>query len=119
MAACLGMGDSAGAMRTTPRASSPPAALAAPPVIAVCDASGIEMAGGDVKGVAQQAPTSLHLRTVDETVQMAAAASAARVGTAVCTPNALPDLRPSCNPHGSNGTGHCQPLPERHHCYGG
>ena len=84
MAACLGMGDLAGAMRTTPRASPPPAPLAAPPVIAVCDASGIETAGGDVEGVAQRAPTSLPSRTADKTVQTVEAASGARIGTAVC-----------------------------------
>jgi hypothetical protein len=41
-------------MRMTPRACPPPAALAAPPANAVCDALGIEKAGGDVKGVAQR-----------------------------------------------------------------
>jgi hypothetical protein len=48
MAACLGMSNLAGAMRTTPRVSPPPAALAALLAIAVFDASGIETAGGDV-----------------------------------------------------------------------
>ena len=52
MAACLGTGALAGEMRMTPRACPPPAALAAPPANAVCDALGIEKAGGDVKGVA-------------------------------------------------------------------
>jgi hypothetical protein len=84
MTTSLGMGDSAGAMRTTPRASPPPAALDAPLAIAVCDASGIETAGGDVEGVAQYALAALPLRAVDETAQMAAAAFAARVCTAVC-----------------------------------
>ena len=81
----LGMGASAGKMRTTLRASHPPAALAAPPAIAVRDALGIKTAGGDVKGVAQRAPTSLPSRAVDETTQMATAAPATRVGAVVCT----------------------------------
>jgi len=72
-------------MRTTPWASPPPAALAAPPAIVVRDALGIKMAGGDVEGVAQRAPTSLPSRTVDETTQTAAAAPATRVGPTVCT----------------------------------
>ena len=85
-------------MRTTPRASPPPAALAAPPAYAVCNASGIEMAGGDVKGVAQRPLTSLPLCAVIETTQMAEtrmtpwvstppAALAAPLANAVC--NAL------------------------------
>ena len=85
MAACLGTGALDGKMRMTPQVSPPPAALAAPPANAVCDASGIETAGGDVKGVAQRAPMSLPLRAVDVTAQMAAAALAARVGAAACT----------------------------------
>ena len=85
MAARLGTGALAGEMRTAPPASPPPAALAAPPAIAVRDALGIEMAGGDVEGVAQRALTTLPSRAVDETVQMAAAAPATRVGAAVCT----------------------------------
>jgi hypothetical protein len=85
MAVCLGTGALAGEMRTTPRASHPPAALAAPPANAVCDALVIEMAGGDVEGVAQRALTSLPLRAVDETTQTAAAAPVARVGAAACT----------------------------------
>ena len=72
-------------MRTTPLMSPPPAALATPPAIAVCNASGIETAGGDVEGVAQRAPTSLSLCTVNKNAQTAATAFAARVGTAVCT----------------------------------
>ena len=59
MAAHLGTGALAGEMRTNPRASPPPAALAAPPAIAICDALGIEMAGGDIEGVAQRVLTSL------------------------------------------------------------
>ncbi len=47
MAAHLGKGALAGKMRTTPRASPPPAALAAPPAIAVHDDLGTETAGGD------------------------------------------------------------------------
>ncbi len=58
MAARLGTGALAGKIRTTLRASPPPAALAAPPAIAVHNDLGIEMAGGDVEGVAQRAPTS-------------------------------------------------------------
>ena len=46
MAARLGTGALAGKMRTTPRASPPPAALAAPLAFAVHDAPGIETAGG-------------------------------------------------------------------------
>jgi len=46
MAACLGKGALDGKMRTTPRVSPPPAALAAPPANAVCNALGIETAGG-------------------------------------------------------------------------
>jgi hypothetical protein len=72
MAARLGMGDMAGAMRMAPQVSPPPAAQAAPPAIAVFDALGIETAGGDVEGVAQRALTTLPLRAVDETVQTAA-----------------------------------------------
>jgi hypothetical protein len=76
----------AGQMRTTPRASPPPAALAAPPAITIYNASGIETAGGDCKGVTQRTPTSLPLCAVDKTVQTtAAAAAAARAGTAACT----------------------------------
>jgi hypothetical protein len=85
MAARLGTGALDGKRRTTPRVSPPPAALAAPPANAVCDALGIETAGGVVEGVAQRAPTSLPSRAVDETMQMAAAAPAARVGAAACT----------------------------------
>ena len=85
MAARLGKGALAGEMRTTPRASPPPAALAAPPANAVCDALGIEMTGGDVEGVAQRAPTSLPLCAVDKTTQTAAASPVARVGGAACT----------------------------------
>ena len=85
MAARLGTGALAGKMRTTPRESPPPAALAAPPANAVCDALGIETAGGDVEGVAQRALTSLPSRAVDKTMQTAAAAPATRVGAAVCT----------------------------------
>jgi len=85
MAAHLGTGALAGEMRTTPRASPPPAALAAPPAIAIRDALGIETAGGDVEGVAQRAPTSLPSRAFDKTTQTAAAAPATRVGEAVCT----------------------------------
>jgi hypothetical protein len=85
MAARLGMGDLAGAMRTTPRASPPPSALAAPPAIAVCNALGIERAGGDIEGVAQCTPTSLPLHVVNKTAQTVAAASATMIGTAVCT----------------------------------
>ena len=59
MVDCLGSGDLADALRITPRASPPPAALAAPPAIAVCHALVIETEGGDVEGVAQRAPTSL------------------------------------------------------------
>jgi len=47
MAARLGTGALAGKMRMTPRVSPPPAALAAPPAIAVHDDLGIETAGGD------------------------------------------------------------------------
>jgi hypothetical protein len=65
MAARLGTGALAGEMRTTPRASPPPAALAAPPAIAVHDDLGIETAGGDVERVAQRAPTSLPSRAVN------------------------------------------------------
>jgi len=72
-------------MRTTLRVSLPPAALAAPPANAVCDALVIEKAGGDVEGVAQCAPTSLPSRAVDEATQTAAAAPVARVGAAACT----------------------------------
>jgi hypothetical protein len=84
MAACLDTGASAGEMRTTPRASHPPAALAALPANAVCDALVIETAGGDVEGVAQRAPTSLPSRAVDKTTQTAAAAPATRGGAVVC-----------------------------------
>ena len=84
MAARLGTGASAGELRTTPRASHPPAALAAPPANTVCDALVIETAGGDVEGVAQRAPTSLPSRMVDETTQTAAAAPATRGGAVVC-----------------------------------
>ena len=69
MAACLGMGDLAGTVRTTPRASPPLAALAAWPVIAICDALGIDTAGGNAEGVAQRAPTSLLSGAVDKTAQ--------------------------------------------------
>jgi len=69
----------------TPWVSPPPAALAAPPANAVCDALGIKTAGGDVEGVAQRASTSSPSRAVDETAQMAVAALAARVGTSACT----------------------------------
>jgi hypothetical protein len=85
MATCLGTGNLAGAMRTTPRVSPPPAALAAPPAIAIQNASGIETAGGDGKGVAQHTLTPLPLRAVNKTVQTAVAAAAARAGTAACT----------------------------------
>jgi hypothetical protein len=74
----------AGKMRTTPRASPPPAALAAPPAIAIHDDLGIQTAGGDVEGVAQRTPTSLPLRAFDETTQTATAAPATRGGAAVC-----------------------------------
>jgi hypothetical protein len=84
MVARLETGALAGEMRTPPRASPPPAALAAPPAIAVHDDLGIETAGEDVKGVAQRAPTSLPLRTVDETTQTATAAPATRGGAVVC-----------------------------------
>ena len=84
MAARLGTGTSASELRTTPRASHPPAALAAPPANAVCDALVIETAGGDVEGVAQRAPTSLPSRAVDETTQTVAAAPATRGGAVVC-----------------------------------
>ena len=127
MTTSLGMGDSAGAMRTTPRASPPPAALDAPLAIAVCDALGIEKAGGDVEGVAQYALAALPSRAVDETVQMAAAAFVVRVCTAVCMDGCA---------GGTCGETHvrtfvlavilaatapavCQPLPERHHWYSG
>ena len=86
MAARLGMGNFlAGEMRTTLWASPPPAALAAAPANAICNTPGIETAGGDIKGVAQPTPTSLPSRAVDETMQTAAAAPAARVGAVVCT----------------------------------
>ena len=85
MAARLGMGALVGKMRTTLRVSPPPAALAALPATAICDALGIEMAGGDVKGVAQRTPTSSPLRAGNKTTQMAAAAPVARVGAAACT----------------------------------
>jgi len=84
MAACLGTGALAGEMRMTPRASPPPAALAAPRAITVRDALGIETAGGDVERVTQRTPTSLPSRAVDETTQTAAAAPATRVGATVC-----------------------------------
>ena len=84
MAACLGTGALAGKMRTTPRASPPPAALAAPLAIAVRDVLGIETAGRDVERVTQCAPTSLPSHAVDKTMQTAAAAPATRVGAAVC-----------------------------------
>jgi len=84
MAALLGTGALAGEMRTTPWASPPPAALAAPPAIAVHNYLGIKTAGGDVEGVAQHAPTSLPLRAVDESTQTAAAAPATRGGAVVC-----------------------------------
>jgi len=84
-AARLGTGALDGEMRMTPRVSPPPAALAIPLANAVCDAWGIETAGGDVEGVAQRAPTSSPSRAVDVTVQTAAAALAARVGVAACT----------------------------------
>jgi hypothetical protein len=64
LAARLGTSASAGETRTTPRASHPPAALAAPPANAACDALVIETAGGDVEGAAQCALTSLPLRAV-------------------------------------------------------
>ena len=79
-----GEGGEGGEMRTTPQASHPSAALAAPPAITVPDALGIETAGGDVEGVAQRAPTSLPSRAVDETTQTAAAAPATRGGAVVC-----------------------------------
>ena len=84
MAARLGTGALAGETRTTPRAGPPPAAMAAPPAIAVHDDLGIETAGGDVEGVAQRAPTSSPSRAVDETTQTAAAAPATRGGAVVC-----------------------------------
>ena len=81
----LEMGNLTGAMRTTPRVSPPPAALAAPPAIAIHNALGIETADGDVKGVAQSALTPLPFCAVNETVQMVAAAAMARAGTGACT----------------------------------
>jgi hypothetical protein len=85
MAVHLGTSALAGEMRMTLRVSHPPAALAAPPVNAVCDALVIETAGGDVEGVAQRALTSLPLRAVDQTTQMAATAPVARAVAAACT----------------------------------
>jgi hypothetical protein len=84
MAVHLGTSALAGKMRMTPRASHPPAALAAPPVNAVCDALVIETVGGDVEGVAQRALTSLPLRAVDETTQLVVTAPVARAVAAPC-----------------------------------
>jgi hypothetical protein len=84
MAVYLGTSALAGKMRMTPRVSHPPAALAAPPVNAFCDALVIETAGGDVEGVAQRALTSLPLRAVDETTQTVATAPVARAAVAPC-----------------------------------
>ena len=84
MAACLGTGALAGEMRMTPRACPPPAALAAPPANAICDALVIETAGGDVEGVAQRTPTSLPSRAVDKTTQTAVADLATRGGAVGC-----------------------------------
>jgi hypothetical protein len=83
MAVHLGTSALAGKMRMT-RVSHPPAALAAPPVNAVCDALVIETVGGDVEGVAQRALTSLPLRAVDETTQTVATAPVAIAVAAAC-----------------------------------
>ena len=139
-AACLGMGALDGKMRMTPRLSPPPAALAAPSANTVCDASGIETAGGDVEGVAQRAPTSSPLCAVDVTAQTVAAALAARVGVVTCTdgcvggtcgemhartfvPAAILAAKSTgcCQPlyPRGNNTGHCHPPSECHHRYAG
>ena len=124
LAAHLGTSALAGEMRTTPRASHPPAALAAPPANAACDALVIETARGDVEGVAQRALTYLPSRAVDETTQTAAAAPATRVGAVVCrdgcvggtcgethvrtfVPAAILAATPPAV--AGNGTGRCQP----------
>jgi hypothetical protein len=90
-----------GGTRMAPRASPPPAALAALPVTTDQDAVGILQAGGVVKGVAMRTLSSLWAggntkgvalralaplpsHAVVETVETAAA-SVARPGTAVCT----------------------------------
>jgi hypothetical protein len=89
-----------GGMRTAPRASPPPAALAVLPVNADQDATGILQAGGVVKGVAVRILGSLRAgwttkgvalhtlgpqpsHAVVETTETAVA-SVARPGTAVC-----------------------------------
>jgi len=132
MAARLGTGALAGEMRTNPRASSPPAALAAPPAIAVSDALGIEMAGGDIEGVAQRILTSDYTNGGGGSCDQSWCGGLHEwLRRWHLQHDARSDVCSGCNPRGNvtgrrqplhprgNGTGRCQPLPERHHCYGG
>jgi hypothetical protein len=79
-----------------PLVNPPPAALAAPQVIAVnLDAAGILTAGGIVEGVVQRAFTPSPLRAAAETAQMAAADTVAHAGRAPPAALAAPQGLPS------------------------